>query len=242
MHTSPAALPQTVGLRARKRQQTLLALSDTALQLFARRGFDAVTIDDITDAVGVSRRTFFRYFPSKEAVFFARQEARLAAFEAHLASANADAALGANARVACVLPLDVVIAAVLEMAARYQAERDAVLASHAVLVAARGLAAADQQLDGRWEAAIVAALRPQLGELPAMVHAAAIIGTVRAGLRRWFAADASFDLVDFGQQAFACLAAGLPLGAPAALDPTSVAGAKLDAGATLHVEHAPRSL
>lgn len=221
----PAASPTTGGLRARKRQQTLLALSDAALQLFAAHGFDAVTIDDITDAVGVSRRTFFRYFPSKEAVFFARQEARLAAFEARLASAHSDA----NAGGMRAAPLDVVIAAVLEMAARYQAERHAVRASHAVLVTARGLAAADQQLDGRWEAAIATALQPQLGELPATVHAAAIIGTVRAGLRRWFAADASFDLVDFGKQAFACLAAGLPL------SPTVVADA------ALHVERDPQS-
>ena len=41
-----------------------------ALQLFTERGFDDTTIDDIADAAGVNRRTFFRYFDSKSAVLW----------------------------------------------------------------------------------------------------------------------------------------------------------------------------
>jgi len=41
-------------------------LQEAALDLFERRGFDAVTIDDITEVAGTSRRTFFRYFATKE--------------------------------------------------------------------------------------------------------------------------------------------------------------------------------
>ena len=40
-------------------------LSHTALQLFMDRGFDATTVDDIAREAGIGRRTFFRYFPSK---------------------------------------------------------------------------------------------------------------------------------------------------------------------------------
>ncbi|WP_328811691.1 mycofactocin system transcriptional regulator [Rhodococcus sp. NBC_00294] len=43
-------------------------ISDVAIALFAERGFDATSIDDIAEAAGIARRTFFRYFPSKNAV------------------------------------------------------------------------------------------------------------------------------------------------------------------------------
>jgi AcrR family transcriptional regulator len=46
-------------------------LALAALDLFDRNGFEATTVDEIADAVGVNRRTFFRHFPAKEdAVFF----------------------------------------------------------------------------------------------------------------------------------------------------------------------------
>jgi mycofactocin system transcriptional regulator len=51
-----------------------------ALDLFTLRGFDAVTADEVADAAGISRRTFFRYYPTKaDAVWgdFARHVARL---------------------------------------------------------------------------------------------------------------------------------------------------------------------
>ena len=41
------------------------AVSRTALEMFADRGFEETTVDDIADALGVSRRTLFRYFASK---------------------------------------------------------------------------------------------------------------------------------------------------------------------------------
>jgi AcrR family transcriptional regulator len=51
-----------------KRQLVANELARAALLLLAGRGFDAVTIDDIVAAAGVSRRTYFRYFSSKEDV------------------------------------------------------------------------------------------------------------------------------------------------------------------------------
>jgi len=52
----------------RKRQLVANELAQAALLLLADRGFDAVTVDDIVAAAGVSRRTYFRYFASKEDV------------------------------------------------------------------------------------------------------------------------------------------------------------------------------
>lgn len=55
-------------LAQRKRQLVADELTQAALTLLARDGFDAVTVDEITAAAGVSKRTFFRYFASKEDV------------------------------------------------------------------------------------------------------------------------------------------------------------------------------
>ncbi|WP_433431608.1 TetR family transcriptional regulator [Nonomuraea sp. CA-141351] len=72
---SPAPVPRELSLRERKKLKTRAALVDTALALFAERGFDGVTLDELCEAVEVSKRTFFRNFASKEQVAFAPLEA-----------------------------------------------------------------------------------------------------------------------------------------------------------------------
>jgi AcrR family transcriptional regulator len=51
---------------ARKRDAVRDGLARVAIDLFARHGFEAVTVEEIAKAAGISPRTFFRYFPSKE--------------------------------------------------------------------------------------------------------------------------------------------------------------------------------
>lgn len=71
--SAPAA-PAAAGLRERKKRRTRDALLRAALLLFVSQGYERTTVDEITDAVAVSQRTFFRYFANKEEAAFAVQD------------------------------------------------------------------------------------------------------------------------------------------------------------------------
>ncbi|WP_375405833.1 TetR family transcriptional regulator [uncultured Amnibacterium sp.] len=65
------AEPDVVSKAQRAQAETVARLSTAAIELFEGQGFEATTVDEITQRAGVSRRTFFRYFPTKEDVLFA---------------------------------------------------------------------------------------------------------------------------------------------------------------------------
>jgi AcrR family transcriptional regulator len=62
------------GLRERKKRRTRQQISDVATALFVIRGFDHVKVSQIADIVGVSEKTVYNYFPTKESLVFDRTD------------------------------------------------------------------------------------------------------------------------------------------------------------------------
>ncbi len=67
--------------RERKKDETRTRIFKAAVQLFREKGFEATTIDDITERADVAKGTFFNYFPRKEAVLGYLSEVQLAEAE-----------------------------------------------------------------------------------------------------------------------------------------------------------------
>ncbi len=69
-----------VGLRETKKLHTRQQIADEAMRLFVSRGFDHVTVAEVAAAAGISQKTVFNYYPTKEDLFFdevPRREAAL---------------------------------------------------------------------------------------------------------------------------------------------------------------------
>lgn len=69
----PSRTDSNLPLRERKKRRTRRELSEAALRMFLEHGYEATTLDDLVDSVEVSKRTFFRNYPSKEAVALAAE-------------------------------------------------------------------------------------------------------------------------------------------------------------------------
>lgn len=96
------------GLRERKRRETSQRISDAALELFLNRGFDATTLDEIAEAAGISRRTFFYYFASKDDILTAYLGRRT---DELMAAVRENSSAGE--------PIDVVCNALIKLASKF---------------------------------------------------------------------------------------------------------------------------
>ncbi|MGX1811068.1 mycofactocin system transcriptional regulator [Nocardia sp. NPDC055321] len=86
---SAATQPSSTG-PGRRRSTTALALERAAFELFDRHGFDATTVEDIAHAAGIGRRTFFRYFDSKNDVVWGDFDAHLRTMRERFAAVAPD--------------------------------------------------------------------------------------------------------------------------------------------------------
>lgn len=192
------------GLRERKKSQTREALVNAARDLFLERGFDSVTVDEIAQVANVSRRTFFRYFATKEAAAFPNRDLWLEQFH------------GLTARRPGETSYQTVRRALLGMAAAFMSHRDTMVAQHRIANGATSLIAYQRDVDRVWADVIAEALRLEHSGRESRLIAAAMMGVIRATLDEWFAQGALGDLLEMGTEALELVERGvLHRGGPA---------------------------
>ncbi|RJF89222.1 TetR family transcriptional regulator [Oleomonas cavernae] len=103
------------GLRGRKRRETLRRITDAGIRLFIEKGYAATTLDEIAAEAGISRRTFFYYFKSKDDILLSLQSGMGDMLVAALRSAPPDsrpldAIRDAIVKVCAPIPADDMIA------------------------------------------------------------------------------------------------------------------------------------
>ena len=184
----------TEGRRERKRRQTRERIEQAAMTLFLQRGFEATTIENITEAADVSKRSFFDYFPSKEEVVFAWQDAFADRLMAAIAARPADESSVTVVEAAITAT---VIAAVDEPG----------LALGELIHRTPALKARDQLKYAKLEQKLAEALLLRKGgdplERPRMrVLAAIVIGALRVGAELWQQRPPSVSPQDFAREIF----------------------------------------
>jgi AcrR family transcriptional regulator len=187
------------GLRDRKKATVRSALVEAGLRLFRERGFEAVTVDEIAAAADVSRRTFFRYFATKEAALFARRQAHLERLREQLAAAP-----GRH-------PYHDVRAALLALAREYRTHARQILAEQRIVRANPWLVARDLEVDRAFEHVVAEHLAKPAGrsitaKRRARIVAAAVVGAVRVTLEEWADRNGELDLARVGAEALDLLA------------------------------------
>lgn len=189
-----------LGVREKNRSDRRGALVDAAYDLFRERGFAGTTMEDIADRAGLSRRTAFRYFTSKDDLVFPNREERLGQLRRELKPRAGETAL-ATVKRAC-----------LAVARDYATTRKQMLAQWKIVQAEPALLGRELQLDRDFEEAIEEAFASEgagrTSRRRARIRAAAIVGAVRATLRDWLEDGASADLVRLGRETFAELEHG----------------------------------
>ena len=200
----PLAGEATMGLRERKKAMARLALEDAALDLFSRKGFDHATVDEIADACNVSRRTFFRYFASKEDIFTGEKETTDGEMFELIASRPADEPA-----------LESLRATLVTLAADLETDRSRMVAKVRIINETPSLRSAGLEHEQGTIDLVVEALARRSPEPVAdddrfrlRLVTQAAIGALRAAIDRWVEQGAERDLGEVALEALDALAAG----------------------------------
>lgn len=171
-----AATAPAEGLRERKRRETRQRIAEVALRLFLTNGYDGTTLDAIAVEAGISRRTFFSYFKSKDDIILFWMHAGSASLIADLLKTSPD-----------VSPLDAVRGVMAEHIARNTTEE--MTAIDNLMLSSQSLLARKQAYYAEQEQALFQALcevwrQPERRAALRMV-AMVSIGAMRVALQTW---------------------------------------------------------
>ncbi|MDY7104675.1 MAG: TetR family transcriptional regulator [Actinomycetota bacterium] len=190
------------GLRERNHERTRAEIAEHALALFAAHGFDDVTVDDIAASAGISRRTFFRYFDTKDDALLPEDASRLRRLEQALRTRPPEE--GA---------FDAVRGAVLELAQDYETSSEEFLQQARLVLATPSVHARSLGHQADWEGVIRTFAAERAGHaetslLPQLL-AAGCMAALRAALTTWLHDDGRTDLVALATAALEALGDGL---------------------------------
>ncbi|MET8559026.1 helix-turn-helix domain-containing protein [Streptomyces sp. NPDC004959] len=166
------------GARESKKEATRARIAEAGLRLFREHGYDATTLDDIAAAAGISRRTFFYYFKSKDDVLLAWHGAGA------LSSALHPAMLEQSPE---QTPLEAAMRCLLSLASRYETAEskamDALMRSSDALSGRKDIAEIQMERD---LADAMSTLWPDPAQRTHLRIAAMMaIGTLRLSLDDW---------------------------------------------------------
>lgn len=175
-----------LSLRERNKARARSEIASAAFDLFCERGFAGVTVDDIVAAAGVSRRTFFRYFETKEDALLADYpELNFRLEETLRQHPDQD-------------PLGAVRAGLHRMAEWYIERSEAVLERSRVIRDTLQLAARNLEFLSGWERTVAetvaACTGGDAGGLLPRTAGAAVVGAFRAALTQWVRSSCREDL------------------------------------------------
>ena len=192
--------PPPRDLRRRARYAVRAEIAETAFQLFTQRGFDQTTVDDIAAAAGLSRRSFFRYFASKEDAVLGVLNAVGDAIAAELATGPADEPPWTSLRRA----LDVLVTT-------YLGDPKVALARFRLIHHTPALRTTLLDKQDRWQRSLAQVLAARLGADPAhdlrpQLLAATALAALDVASRRWLASDGHANLATLLDESFALLA------------------------------------
>jgi AcrR family transcriptional regulator len=182
------------GLRARKKLATKQALALAAMRLAVERGLENVRVEDITDQVDVSRRTFTNYFSCKEEAIASLSADRFARAAEALQHRPAGESLADS--------LAEVFAAEHEAAAQLDRERAVAIRMMMTSPALQGEALKTQvQAEGPLAKVITGRTGGDPQDLYPHVLAAAVLAAVRTATAEWTASERAVSLPDLIRQA-----------------------------------------